>query len=170
MNMVTWDDVKSLIGKSAPVLGGILGGPGGAAVGALVSSALGTSNTPDAVAAALQSDPNALLKLKQLEVNFAQSQINASAQNDAGQLQVDLAAEQSASTFQKWRDGLGWIGVAGLGYAFLVQPILSWIAAIWFPSITTPKLDSATLMSLVITLLGATTAHVVENVKDAYHV
>ncbi|NYT62368.1 hypothetical protein H0A66_08595 [Alcaligenaceae bacterium] len=64
-----WKDIAGVVGKAAPILGGILGGPAGAAVGSLISSALGTDATPDAVSAAILRDPNAALKLKELEVN-----------------------------------------------------------------------------------------------------
>jgi hypothetical protein len=64
-----WKDVAGVVGKAAPILGGILGGPAGAAVGGLVATALGTDATPDAVSTALLADPGAAIKLKELEVN-----------------------------------------------------------------------------------------------------
>lgn len=64
-----WKDVAGVVGKAAPILGGILGGPAGAAVGSLVATALGTDATPDAVSIALLGDPDAAVKLKELEVN-----------------------------------------------------------------------------------------------------
>lgn len=64
-----WKDVAGVVGKAAPILGGILGGPAGAAVGSLVATALGTDATPDAVSTALLGDPDAAVKLKELEVN-----------------------------------------------------------------------------------------------------
>lgn len=62
----SWDGVKEVIGKAAPLLGSALG-PGGAAAGALVAGLFGVENTPDAIGKAIQSDPQALVKLKQLE-------------------------------------------------------------------------------------------------------
>lgn len=64
-----WKDVAGVVGKAAPILGGILGGPAGAAVGSLVATELGTDATPDAVSTALLGDPDAAVKLKELEVN-----------------------------------------------------------------------------------------------------
>ncbi|KFI13317.1 hypothetical protein IX95_05050 [Vibrio sp. B183] len=63
-----WDKVKSLIGNSAPLIGTLIGGPVGTAVGGLVSSALGVENTPQAIEQELAANPEAVLKLKQLEV------------------------------------------------------------------------------------------------------
>lgn len=65
-----WDSIKNLIGKSAPLVGTLLGGPAGGAVGGLIASAIGTDNDPYAIEAALSSDPNLLLKVKQLEYDY----------------------------------------------------------------------------------------------------
>ena len=64
-----WSDIGQFIGKAAPLIGTVIGGPAGAGIGAMVAHALGTDNTPDAVQQALSSDPQALLKLKQLEAD-----------------------------------------------------------------------------------------------------
>lgn len=64
-----WETIKELIGTSAPVVGTLIGGPGGAAVGALVAKALGVENKPEAIEQELRNNPDALLKLKELEVS-----------------------------------------------------------------------------------------------------
>lgn len=64
-----WKDIASTVGKAAPILGTLLGGPAGAAVGALVASALGTGGTPDEVAQALHTSPEAAVKLRQIEAD-----------------------------------------------------------------------------------------------------
>jgi hypothetical protein len=63
---MNWQDIAAIVGKTAPLLGGVLGGPAGAAIGSIVAAALGTENSPDAVAAAL-GDPDAALKLRAIE-------------------------------------------------------------------------------------------------------
>jgi hypothetical protein len=67
--MSTWSDIAGIVGKAAPVIGGLLGGPAGAAVGGLISSALGTENSPDAVSAALAGNPDAIVKVQELQTN-----------------------------------------------------------------------------------------------------
>lgn len=70
-----WSKVGGLLGSAAPLIGGILGtavgGPAGSAIGAkvgsMVAGALGVENTPDAVAAAIQADPQALAKVAEIE-------------------------------------------------------------------------------------------------------
>lgn len=62
-----WDNIKELIGTSAPVIGTLLGGPAGGAVGGLISKVLGVDNTPEAIELALMNNPDALVKIKELE-------------------------------------------------------------------------------------------------------
>ena len=64
-----WDNIKELIGTSAPVVGTLLGGPAGGAVGGLISKVLGVDNTPEAIELALMNNPDALLKIKELETS-----------------------------------------------------------------------------------------------------
>lgn len=66
-----WKDIAEIIGKAAPIAGGLLGGPAGAAVGSLVASVLGVSSTPDAVSQAVKNNPDAALKLKEMELDYA---------------------------------------------------------------------------------------------------
>lgn len=66
---MNWSDIGKFIGGAAPVVGTLLGGPAGAAVGALVSQALGTTNDPDAVNAALANNPDAMVKIQELQTN-----------------------------------------------------------------------------------------------------
>lgn len=64
-----WKDVAGAVGKAAPMLGTLLGGPAGGAVGAIIASAIGTDNSPEAVEAAIVSNPDALIKLREIEAN-----------------------------------------------------------------------------------------------------
>lgn len=66
---MNWSDIKGLIGSAAPMIGTVIGGPAGAAIGAMVASGLGVENTPKAVSDALKNDPYAFIKLKQIEAD-----------------------------------------------------------------------------------------------------
>jgi hypothetical protein len=88
---MNWNSIKETVGKVAPLAGTLLGGPAGAAVGGLISSALGVENNPDAVAAAL-NDPDAVVKLKELESNERQHLL----QMQLATLQAELADVQHA--------------------------------------------------------------------------
>jgi hypothetical protein len=88
---MNWNSIKETVGKVAPLAGTLLGGPAGAAVGGLISSALGVENNPGAVAAAL-NDPDAVVKLKELESNERQHLL----QMQLATLQAELADVQHA--------------------------------------------------------------------------
>lgn len=68
---MSWKNIASKIVDAAPMLSTLIGGPAGAAAGTaikLVANALGVQETPETVEAALQSNPDALLKIKELEL------------------------------------------------------------------------------------------------------
>jgi len=64
---MNWSTIGNLVGKAAPLVGGLLGGPAGAAAGKMVADFLGTEPTPEAVSEALKADPEAFVKLRQME-------------------------------------------------------------------------------------------------------
>lgn len=67
-----WKDVGNAISKEAPILGSILAGPVDAAAGgaaSLIASCFGVEEEPKAVFQAIQHDPDAIVKLKELEEN-----------------------------------------------------------------------------------------------------
>lgn len=65
---MNWSDIGSIVGRAAPIVGTLLGGPAGAAVGALVASALNVPNDPDAVNVALASNPDAMVRVQELQL------------------------------------------------------------------------------------------------------
>lgn len=70
-----------------------------------------------------------------------------------GQLGIDLAEAQSQSVFVAgWRPFLGWIGGLGVGYEFVLRPILNTILQHWH--VTAPALELQDLLGLLGTLLG----------------
>jgi len=94
---MSWDKVGKAIAGAAPVLGSLIGGPAGGAVGALIAQALGTSSEPEAIMAAIKKDPDALLKIKQLEAQEREHIREMQLQT----LQAELADVQSARAAHK---------------------------------------------------------------------
>ena len=76
-----WDNIKEILGSSAPVLGALIGGPAGGAVGTLISKALGVDNTPEAIEQALTNNPDAIVKLKELETSKELAILQAELEN-----------------------------------------------------------------------------------------
>lgn len=62
-----WDKVKKIIGKSVPLLAGLLPIPGAGVIG-MIASALGTEPEPEKIYEALKNKPDAILTLKSLEI------------------------------------------------------------------------------------------------------
>ena len=91
-----WSDISKVIGTAAPIVGGLIGGPAGAGIGSAISGLLGVANKPDAVVEALKTDPDALVKIKQYEIDhkydLQKVQLEA--------VKVDLADVQDARSRQ----------------------------------------------------------------------
>jgi hypothetical protein len=100
---MNWSDIGGTVAKAAPILGGLVGGPAGAAVGALIAAKFGVDNTPEAVSTALATNPDAYVKLKEIEANNKvqlQQLIVAAEQNrlaaQTAQYQADASDRASA--------------------------------------------------------------------------
>ncbi|MDR5772070.1 MULTISPECIES: hypothetical protein [unclassified Caballeronia] len=95
--MSTWGDVASAVSKFAPILGNAVPGVGtvvGAGVGlaaSVIAKALGTDPSPDSIMAALAADPDAIVKLKQAEMDHEKDLASIAAQRE----QTNLAYQQS---------------------------------------------------------------------------
>lgn len=72
------------------------------------------------------------------------------------QTEINKVEAAHASVFVAgWRPFIGWISGTGLGYHFIVSPILETIlkATGWYTE-ALPELDTPTLMTLVLAMLG----------------
>ena len=118
-----WSTVAQDVAKSAPVLGTLLGGPAGGAIGSLVASALGVQNNASDVSQALVTDPDAAVKLKQIESDnsvklhelvLEQYKATLQAQTQAGS---DInATMQAESKSEHWLQ-FSWRPIIGLAVA-----------------------------------------------------
>jgi hypothetical protein len=104
-----WKDIAGMVGKAAPILGGILGGPVGAiatAAGGLIASCFGTDPTPQAVADAMKADPGLVLKLREIEA----AQQSKLLDWQTAQIQADLANTQGARQAEVDKARAGYAG------------------------------------------------------------
>ena len=133
-----WKDVGSKIAKSAPLIGGILGGPAGGAIGGVVSmvaSALGLeseSPTPEEIMQVIKQDPDALFKLKELELRNKVIFEELILKRDLAYLQDRQNARQRQVDHQKTTGktdvnlyAIGWLTIIGffgcLGITLLTE-------------------------------------------------
>jgi hypothetical protein len=123
-----WKQIGAKIAGAAPILGGLIGGPAGAGVGQvvnLVAGALGIEPdqaTPEAVAHQLESDPEALLKLRQLETTHAeelqrialeQLRVELADRADARAREIAITRSTGQRDYQLYI--LAWLVVVGFG-------------------------------------------------------
>lgn len=105
-------------------------------------------NPADAAAAQLE-----LLKMAQ---TGELAQLAAESEIIKAQLAVNAAEAASGNAYaSSWRPTVGYICCAGLGYTFLLQPLLPWFAAVFgliVPPL--PSLDTNVLMTLLLGMLG----------------
>ena len=90
-----WKQVgNTAIAVGAPLLGGALFGPTGAAVGSIIAGKFGVSpeSTPEQVMAAINGDPDAALKLRQIETTH----IERLQELENEKLRIETADVQSA--------------------------------------------------------------------------
>jgi len=95
---MSWEDVGNFVKKGAPLLGSLIGGPAGGAVGTLVAGIFGENN-PQELMEKLQADPEAMTKLKELEMKHRERLEELSIEAARIQLQetqAEFADTQSA--------------------------------------------------------------------------
>lgn len=127
-----WKDVAGSVGKAAPILGTLLGGPAGAVVGGLVASALGVGSTPDEVSQALATNPEAAVKLKQIEADRQVRLQELLVQAASAEITAASAAIQSVNTTMQaeakadhwptysWRPAIGFVFAAYVASLFVL--------------------------------------------------
>lgn len=121
---MNWSDLgRTLLGLGLPTLGGLLLGPGGAAIGSTIASQIGVPATPEALGKALQTDPDVLKKMQDTEAEWARTaatmaQANATqAQSVNATIQAEIAKGVS---WWHWRHLLGYVvggWIAGIAVA-----------------------------------------------------
>lgn len=128
-----WVDLRNtletIVGDAAPIVLSAVGGPAGAAVGSMIADALGT--TPANAAAVLATDPNALAKIKTLEIEKGLEIARLDASTRLAQIKSNEISIAKLGLFGAWEDAVGWVCAAIFAEAFLLLPtsqaIASWI-------------------------------------------
>ena len=144
------------------------------AVGTTVESIGGAvTSTIDSINYALGGDlpPDTRVKLEEIKLKMQEVELKVG----QGQVELNKIEAQSHSFFKSaWRPAIGWIGVIGLFYQFLIHPILEWYILITEKTITVgdkiipmtaPLLNTEGIMSLVIAMLGIGSYRTYEKLK-----
>ncbi|KMQ74018.1 3TM-type holin [Marinobacter subterrani] len=154
----SWDDVKGVVAKAAPLLGSALG-PAGGAVGTLIASALGTDDNPEAVATAIQADPDALVKLKALEREHERELKRMVIEAETARLaeiNQTMRAEASAQDgyVRRWRPTFGYM----VAITWLVQSVAIAWAMVGAPENAADLINAVTALTpmwgIALSILG----------------
>jgi len=98
-----------LASLSSGAVGGLFGG-----IGTLAK------DIREAITGDLPADKQAEIQQKLMEIELQASQ---------GQMEINKVEAASSSLFVAgWRPAVGWIGAAGLGYAAIIEPIMTFTA------------------------------------------
>lgn len=178
MNLV--DFAKSLASIGLPLLGTVLGGPGGGAIGSALASAIGSNSTkPEDIIATLQSSADAVVKAKQFEETHRETLMKMAYDYEVEQRKADSADVASVNTtmqaeatssanenwWQKgWRPFNGYVlGVASLvtvgGVFFLAYLALSGKDANALNAIPTIVTSIAMVLAIPGAAVGITAWH-----------
>lgn len=113
-----WLDVaKTVAGKGAPYLGSFLAGKAGADVGSLIARKLGVEENAGAVLEAVQRDPEATAKLKEIEAKLEMAEIQAAVEKQRMVNETMRAELKSDGWFKSgWRPALGYIFTLSMGW------------------------------------------------------
>jgi len=146
-NSDDWKGLAATIGRVAPALGTILGGPVGGALGtgvSILASTLGVEETPDAIQRALVADPEAYRKIKQAELDhetelqkLVYETVQAGYQHDASIVESLSKADSSGhSTRPKialmmaWMLAIPFVGI-GIAMTFVISSSPDTLKDLW---------------------------------------
>ncbi len=102
---MTWQEISKLVADSAPLVGGALGGPPGAALGAAIKALAGIFGitkgdpAPEEVAVALKADPEMNFKLRQADYQFT-LELRRLDKEELGIILADIQSARNTATEQ----------------------------------------------------------------------
>jgi hypothetical protein len=101
-------------------------------------------------------DPAAKAQLQLELAQLADAENQRAHDEMMGQIGTNTEEAKSSNMFVAgWRPAVGWIGAIGVGYSFVVEPMMSWVARVMFHyGGSFPVLDNGQLMTLVMGMLG----------------
>jgi len=121
------------------------------------------TGTIESIDYALSGDlpPDVRVKLEDIKLEMQKTEATI----NKGQVEINKIEAQSSNFFKSaWRPAIGWIGVVGLLYHFLVYPLLEWYILLEHKTMklptgeivpmVAPSLNSEGLMALITAMLG----------------
>lgn len=182
---------KKFLAAGAPTLGLALGGPLGAVAAGVIAKRLGAdSDSADDIDKALKAIPGGMdmtVLEGSLKDEIESERLKMTRDVNLAQIDLNKAEVKSGSKFiGGWRPALGWVGVNGLGYHFILRPILNGLVVLFCgpeverdiagvielhrvlgtgPAEVFPDIDAPGLIALVTVMLGGVGVRAFEAVK-----
>jgi hypothetical protein len=102
-----------------------------------------------------QKKAEAQLKFQQeLDAN-SQAILNAVAQIDKGQLEINVEEAKSSNLFVSgWRPFIGWVGGFALTWQYVLQPIVTYVFTICGKTVNLPIFDFSAMSTILMAILG----------------
>lgn len=112
---------------------------------------------------------------QQFDLQLLQMQQRGELDQFDGQVKLALAQVQTNNTeaangnffVSGARPAVMWVCTTGLAYQIVARPFLQWASIGWWHVPIPPAIDTNTLMTLLVGLLGLGTMHMTENVMQA---
>lgn len=83
-----------------------------------------------------------------------------------GQIEVNKVEASSSSLFVSgWRPAVGWVCVLGMAGNFIIIPLANFVLALSDSNITIPLVDTATMMPVLMGMLGLGAMRSAEKIK-----
>lgn len=84
----------------------------------------------------------------------------------SGQAEINKAEASNTRLFVSgWRPAVGWTCAAGMIMQFVVSPICAWTATLSGHPVTLPNLDTGTLTTLLVGMLGLGSMRTIEKLN-----
>lgn len=146
------------------LIGQLLGGNVLDGVSKVITAIRGKSPEDAAKLAELVEAHNAEFRAAQLEQD--KLQLQAAVDEAKGQVDINKIEAASGNRFDSgWRPFVGWVLGAGVATDLVVGPWATFFCRLAGHPIDFPKLDTTTLMALLVPMLGLGIARTVEKLK-----
>lgn len=106
-------------------------------------------------------DPTKIMELEQkaMEIEFAITKV---------QTDINLEEAKNHNVFVSgWRPFIGWVCGFGIAWQFIISPLIEWVCKLAGKVVVPPVLDTASLMGLVVPLLGLGGLRTFEKYKNS---
>lgn len=124
-------------------------------------------NIREAVTGKTMLDAAQIADLQKMAMELESKVLEADVAIAKGQMEINKADAESGSFFRGgWRPSVGWICSFALLYTFILRPILPWIfQTAGYQAAPLPPVDTQTLMTLLLGMLGLGGFRTYEKVK-----